>query len=271
MRITEDHTRITVLSLPYFMLHDLVPFVRPNSLEALVYSDFLLMVVTALLLITMGASVLYYRRIRRVGEEYEEAKGVVDDIILSFNRQFQKQEDRLRIVTHETEVLSSEGEKILEKMDNHDRQLADLAGKIEAVSEVEQKLSAQIEEMDKKVNDLIASQERGVQRIAQVEKVRYKTPIPEAKIEAAIPIKKEKALAPLTETELAVLEILAKEGEKTAPEIRERIRLTREHTARLMRKLYEDGYLERATIKMPYSYRLKEEMLKILKKREAKA
>jgi len=236
-----------------------------------VYSDLLLMVVTALLLITMGASALYYRRIRRVSEEYEEAKDVVDDVIISFNRQFQKQEDGLRIVTHETEVLSSEREKIVEKVENHDRRLADIAGKIEAFSEVEQKLSTQIEKMDKKVNDLMASQERVVQRIAEIEKAKYKAPIPEAKIEAAIPIKKEKALAPLTETELAVLEILAKEGEKTAPEIRERIGLTREHTARLMKKLYEDGYLERTTRKMPYTYRLKEEMSKILKKREAKA
>jgi chromosome segregation ATPase len=228
------------------------------------------MVVAALLLITMGASALYYRRIRRVSEEYEEAKDVVDDIIISFNKQFQKQEDKLRIVTYETKVLSSEREKIVEKMETHDRRLADLAGKIENISEVEPKLSTQIEKVDKKVNDLIASQERVVQRVAEVEKARYKAPAPEAKIEAAIPIKKEKALAPLTETELAVLEILAKEGEKTAPEIRERIRLTREHTARLMKKLYEDGYLERTTGKMPYAYRLKEEMLKILKKREVK-
>jgi len=235
-----------------------------------VYSDLLLMVVAALLLITMGASALYYRRIRRVSEEYEEAKGVVDDVIISFNKQFQKQEDRLRSVTYETKVLSSEREKIVEKMETHDKRLADLTGKIEAVSEVEPKLSTQIEKMDKKVNDLIASQERVVQRVAEVEKAKYKAPALEAKIEAAIPIKKEKALAPLTETELAVLEVLAKEGEKTAPEIRERIRLTREHTARLMKKLYEDGYLERATTKMPYSYRLKEEMQKILKKREVK-
>lgn len=235
------------------------------------YSDLLLMAVTVLLLITVGASALYYKRIRRVSEEYEEAKGVVDDVIISFNKQLQKQEDRLHIVTHETKVLSSESKKIVDKMENRDGRLADLAGKIEAVSEVEQKLSAGIEKMDKKVNALVASQERVVQRIAEVERARYKAPTPEAKIEAAIPIKKEKALAPLTETELAVLEILAKEERKTAPEIRERIRLTREHTARLMKKLYEDGYLERDTRKMPYAYRLKEEMLKILKKKEAKA
>ena len=92
-----------------------------------------------------------------------------------------------------------------------------------------------------------------------------------AKIETVIPIRKEKALAPLTETELSVLNILATEGAKTAPEIRDRIKLTREHTARLMKKLYEAGYLERDTRKMPYAYRIKKEMLRILKKTEAKA
>ena len=76
-------------------------------------------------------------------------------------------------------------------------------------------------------------------------------------------------MAPLTETELTVLEIIAKEGVQTAPEIRDRVTLTREHTARLMKKLYGDGYLERDTRKMPYTYSLKKEMEKILKKREA--
>jgi len=236
-----------------------------------VYSDLLLMVITALLLVTTGASALYYRRIRRAREEYEEAKGVVGDIVISFNRQFQKQEDRLSVATNKTEALSSESEKVVRKLGEYDRRLVNLDDKIEAVSEIEQKLSIQIEEIDKKLDEVKGSQKKALQRIVEVEKTKYKAPAPEAKIEAAIPIKKEKALAPLTETELTVLENLAKEGENTAPEIRERIKLTREHTARLMKKLYEDGYLERDTRKMPYAYHLKEEMLKILKKREAKA
>lgn len=70
----------------------------------------------------------------------------------------------------------------------------------------------------------------------------------------------------MTQTELSVLEVLANEGKKTAPEIRSKISLTREHTARLMRKLYEDGYLERNTGKIPYAYSLKDEMHKILRK-----
>lgn len=235
------------------------------------YSDLLLIVAVVLLLFTMGASALYYRRIKRVREEYEEAKGAVSDVIISFNRQFQKQEDEVRVVAYKTEVLSSESEKVVRKLAGYDGQLANLADKIEALPEIEQKVSTQIEKMNKTFEDIKASQEKTMQRIAKVEKLRYEAPVSEVKIEAAIPIKKERALAPLTETELAVLETIAREGEKTGPEIRETIGLTREHTARLMKKLYEDGYLERDTRKMPYTYRLKEEMQKILKKREAKA
>ena len=234
------------------------------------YSYLLLIVVTALLLVTMGASALYYKRIRRVHEEYEEAKSTVGDITMSFNRQFQRQEDGLRAVTHKIEIISSENEKVVKKVEDYDERLANLVNRIEDVPTIKQKLSTHIEEMNKKVDGIKVAQDKIMERIVEVEKLKYKVQVPEAKIEAAIPIKKEKALAPLTETELTVLEIIAKEGEKTAPEIRDKIKLTREHTARLMKKLYEDGYLERYTHKMPYTYRLKEEMQKILKKREAK-
>ncbi len=230
-----------------------------------------LVVAVALLLFTIGASVLYYKRIRRVHEEYEEAKNTVSDITMSINREFQRQEADLHAVIHKIGILSSENEKVVRNLEKYDKRLATFTKILEDAPAIEQKLSTQIEEMNKKADDIRATQNKLIQRIGEVEKLKYKVQVPEAKIEAAIPIKKEKVLAPLTETELTALETIAKEGEKTAPEIREKIRLTREHTARLMKKLYEDGYLERDTHKMPYTYRLKEEMQKILKKREAKA
>ena len=235
------------------------------------YTYLLQIVVTALLLVTMGASALYYKRVRRAQEEYEEAKNTVGDITMSFNRQFQRTGTGLRAVTHKVELISSENEKVVKKVEESDKRLATLANIIEGIPAIQQKLSTQIEDVKKKVDDIKATQNEIVQRIEEVEKLKYRVKVPEAKIDAAIPIKREKALAPLTETELTALETIAKEGEKTAPEIREKIKLTREHTARLMKKLYEDGYLERDTHKMPYTYRLKEEMQKILKKREARA
>jgi DNA-binding MarR family transcriptional regulator len=93
----------------------------------------------------------------------------------------------------------------------------------------------------------------------------------ETGLEAVIPIRKEKAIAQLTDTELSALEMLASEGPKTAPEIKERVKLSREHTARLMKKLYEQGYLERETGKIPFRYSVKKEMEKLLKKTETPA
>jgi DNA-binding MarR family transcriptional regulator len=72
----------------------------------------------------------------------------------------------------------------------------------------------------------------------------------------------------LTDTEISVLEMLAAEGSKTAPEIKEKVQLSREHTARLMKKLYEEGYLERETNKIPFKYSVKKEMENLLKKPE---
>jgi DNA-binding MarR family transcriptional regulator len=83
-----------------------------------------------------------------------------------------------------------------------------------------------------------------------------------------IPIKRDKTLAALTDTEIIVLEMLSKEGAKTAPEIKERVQLSREHTARLMKKLYEQGYLEREAGKIPFRYSIKKEMEALLQKVE---
>ncbi len=91
---------------------------------------------------------------------------------------------------------------------------------------------------------------------------------PETKSEPVISIRRDKAMAPLTDTEIAVLEMLAAEGPKTAPEIKERVHLSREHTARLMKKLYEGGYLERETNKIPFKYSVKKEMETLLRKPE---
>ena len=76
-------------------------------------------------------------------------------------------------------------------------------------------------------------------------------------------------MASLTDTEITVLEILSKEGPKTAPEIKERVQLSREHTARLMKKLYEEGYLEREAAKIPFRYSIKKEMENLMQKAES--
>jgi len=233
--------------------------------------DPLLMATILLLFIALVATLLFYGRIRRAHQEYENAKDVVGDVVISFDRQMQRQEQKLGVLAYKTETLSSKSETLAKRVKKHDGQLRNLTAKVEGFREIKRKVSTQIDGMDRRIEDIVLTQKRMTQRIEEIEKLKFAVPEAEARIEAAFPIKKERALAPLTETELIVLEILAKEGGKTAPEIKDKIRLTREHTARLMKKLYENGYLERDAKKIPYAYCIKKEMLKILRKTEAKA
>jgi len=236
-----------------------------------VVSDFMLAVTSVLLFGTVSALFLYYRRILALRQEYDSAKGVVDDIVVGVDSEFRRQKDRVLFVAQKIENISLENKKVTEKVDEYDGRLTDLTRLMADVPHIEEKVSGQLKEMRNEVEGIKDAQDRVMKKLVEIEKIKQRAPVPEVKIEAAIPIRKEKALEPLTETELMVLETIGREGEKTAPEIREKIGLTREHTARLMKKLYKDGYMERDTHKMPYMYRLKAEMEKILKKREANA
>jgi len=218
----------------------------------------------------VGAAVEYYRQLRRVQKEYEKAREAVEDIVFSFNRQLKRETERLEVVAYKVEAISATSDKALGRVEEVEKQLRALEPKIGVGLEDGEKLLSRLNVIDKKVCDAVESQEALSAKISDIEEQSKQFRIvPEAKIEAVIPIKRESALAPLTETELSVLEMLAMEGPKTAPEIKVRIGLSREHTARLMKKLYEEGYLERDTSKIPFKYRIKKEMEKLLKKTQS--
>lgn len=73
-----------------------------------------------------------------------------------------------------------------------------------------------------------------------------------------------------TPTELQVLTLLANEGPKSAPEIGQVVGRSREHTARLMKKLYEEGYIRRDQTRIPFRYSLVERVKQTFKKQETK-
>lgn len=73
-----------------------------------------------------------------------------------------------------------------------------------------------------------------------------------------------------TPTELQVLTMLANEGPKSAPEIGRVVGRSREHTARLMKKLFEEGYIRRDQTRIPFRYSLVERVKQTFKKQETK-
>lgn len=238
--------------------------------EVFYLTEVLLLLVGFLLAVTVSAAIEYYRLLRKVQREYQKAREAIEDIVLSFNRQLKREAEKLERVAYRVEAISSRNQGALNKAEKVEKTLNTLENKISAALEDREKVLARLDDVDKKVRDAVTSQDTLTAKISHIEEQTQRfSKVSEAGVEAVIPIKKEKALAPLTETELSVLEFLTVEGSKTAPEIKGKITLSREHTARLMKKLYEEGYLERDTSKIPFKYRVKEEMMKLLKKTES--
>ena len=215
-------------------------------------------------LVTVVAVSIYFYLIRKVRREYEEARTVVGDIIMSFNRELEKDREFVREVAYRAETLTLREESLSKGLERLEGQLSRITKELKNLLKEREELSSRIAEVEKKIDELAGAQKDILER---VEKMEGEGPSIQAAetLPMGIPIKRERVLSSLTETEMKVLEILAREGEKRAPEIRDRIKLSREHTARLMKKLYEQGYLERDTSKIPYTYRLKKEMLELLK------
>jgi chromosome segregation ATPase len=257
-----------------------------------------------LLVATVVASTGYYKRIRQAQKEYEKARDAVEDIVLSFNRELKRESERLEQIAFKVEGSLAKSDTNLRRIDTIEKrispvesQLSSLEGQkrnfedqrnlienqkslleteisqLNSITQNSSNLSSALSGLDVKIKDIEATQESLKTRIIGFEEQIQKISLApaEIKVEPAmpvVPIKRDKALASLTNTEVAVLEMLSTEGSKTAPEIKERVGLSREHTARLMKKLYEDGYLEREVGKIPFRYSVKKEMEKFLKKED---
>jgi hypothetical protein len=225
--------------------------------------------VSCLFAVTIVSAVEYYRQLRRGKREYEKARDAVEDIVLSFNRQFKRESEKLETIAYKVEAVGSKVDKASSTLENVERRMSGTEAKITFDSQDREGLTTRLVEVENHIRDIVASQQADEAKITALEQHLKQFPtLPEVNPEAVIPIRRDKALAHLTVTELSALEMLASEGSKTAPEIKERVKLSREHTARLMKKLYEEGYLDRETNKVPFKYSVKKEMEKFLRKTE---
>ena len=226
---------------------------------------------------TVTASIEYYRQVRKAQKEYEKAKGAVEDIILSFNRELKREADKLELFSFKVEGASAKSETSLRRIESVEKKMAPLEDQVAAISLSRTDITSNVTTilsgltgLESKIKDIEASQEMIKVKVSGFEEQIQKglTAVQEIKNEPVMLIKRDTAMAALTATEIAVLEMLSSEGSKTAPEIKDRVHLSREHTARLMKKLYEEGYLEREVGKIPFRYSIKKEMEKLLKKPE---
>lgn len=208
-----------------------------------------------------------FKRIRSETLEYDKARRLLDDIIFSFNKDLQRQEEKILEISRSHQENATERERAIKEINdviaNIRIKLEDLIGYKESITSEYKILKEKIDELTTRYNELLV-------KVNEIEKLKpreekFRETEKHERIETTTLSRESRALSSLTETELKVLEILAREGEKTAPEIRDKIKLTREHTARLLKSLYLRGYVERIDDKIPYVYRLNKEMEEILR------
>ena len=210
-------------------------------------------------------SIEYYKQISKAKKEYNKAKRIIEDIVLSFNRELKREANRLEIITYKVDGNLAKSDNSIERIKNIEKIVLPIKEKINKINEITSTFLSTTSRIENSIQNFDDSNQKINNRIEKLEeKMTSLTELPEIIRESVIPIRREKALGAITDTEIKVLEVLSLEGGKTAPEMKNKINLSREHTARLMKKLYEKGYLERETGKIPFRYRVKKEMEKFL-------
>jgi len=205
--------------------------------------------------VTVAASFIYYQRIKRAQKEYESSRDVVRSITLGFTKQLAKfgrsilnlerDASDARSIASEAMKVSQEAMDMVSENDGERQRLA------ERIAETETTLTGMKKEMQK------------LSRRPVVAPMRVE-------VDAAIPLEQEDVLGQLTPTELEVLALIEEMGEGSVPQIRERIDKTREHTARLLKKLFERGFIDRNTSGMPYRYHIRKEIKELIQQQKEK-
>ncbi len=210
----------------------------------------------ALFTVILAASYIFHQRIKMAQTEYEESKSTIRNITLGFTRQVNKMEadlDRIEREANDARYMADEALK------------ATQGGSDAALKGLEKvkMLSERVDTIEKSIQDMRTD----LTRLATQPR-----PAPSAtRVDAPIPVQGEDIFQQLTETEMEVLEIIVDLGEGTVPEIREKIDRTREHTARLLKKLYDRGFIDRNTSSMPYRYSIRKEIRDLILERKEQA
>jgi len=213
----------------------------------------LLFATASLLAVTVAASFIYYRRIKQAQGEYEAAKDLVKGITLGFTKQLARFTGVVRRIEEEAADAQQAAREAMKTSDEA------LVVAREGLEET-RKIVSRLAETEKAVESV----KKEIQRLAKAPR----QPAAQPEVGAPIPIQQDAVLDQLTGTELEVLAIIEEMGEGSVPQIRERIKKTREHTARLLKKLYEKGFIDRNTSSMPYRYYIRKEIREIIQQRK---
>ncbi|MBS7608941.1 hypothetical protein KEJ36_01635 [Candidatus Bathyarchaeota archaeon] len=198
----------------------------------------------------------FNERLARQESQLEVLRQDTSENTMAINKLVRREELRgARIEDLEKSVILSleAARKVLHHTLAFEGRLRNLEVKLKEIEEGRH--NPQIQEIKKELKDLASKIES--YEILRQEGIR-------SEIKENIILEEKGVLSKLTPTELKVLKLLSSDGAKTSRQIEQVLGKTREHTARLMKKLYVEGYVERNSERLPYIYRINERVRKAL-------
>ena len=206
--------------------------------------------------VTTMASFIYYKRIREAREEYEKSRDIVKGIMNGFTRRISRLTDAISSFESDAAEANIAATQALE------------------VSRISVEASKSGIDERRLLTQKLENTEKSIEEIRKDIQALSKRPVPRLQtvpIIAPIPLQQNDVLDQLTPTEFNLLALIDELGEVSVPEIREKIEKTREHTARLLKKLFDKGFIDRNTNRMPYRYNLRKEIVELIKNHKTRS
>ena len=157
-------------------------------------------------------------------------------------------------------------------------ELATVSRRDETLQTAQTRLQSRLEEAIRQLQDVTSNDRRLIQDLEQLRSRVNEAPPGRQPIEGlpsrdnfAVALAEGDIVSSLTPTQRLTLEILRVEGSKGAPELAKRLEKSREHTARLMKKLYMEGFVKRESNRTPFRYKLNDGIRSALESSSAQA
>ncbi len=203
-----------------------------------------------LLLLTVASQAV--RGFRQSRQALTESASLIGAIVNALSSRMEASESAVEALRSELDSVKGRGDEIEDQQRNLRSSYLQVLRHLEELLSNDRRLVSELEQFKEKLSSF-----KDRRQAAQED-----LPAGHERIQITGDI-----LARLTDTERQTIDVLAREGAKAAPELGRRLKKSREHTSRLMKKLYLEGYIDRESSHAPYRYRLNEKVLAILKPR----
>jgi len=174
----------------------------------------------------------YLPKIRRITKEQKDASEIIKGVISELHDRLGQQDQKILDQQVRLDVIELKLDQLSKGVSKEEKEVI----KVHEVSDTKRILE--------EIKDLLRN--LGKSEAFMPGKIQQKEEVKEIKI-----------LEELSPTESSVLNLLM-EGAQTPKQIQQRIKKSREHTARLMKRLFELGYVIREERKKPYVYEITE-------------